>query len=275
MSLKSGFYNSVNGDRKYNADDISRMFDGIIQDGIFATVGTSFIVKADFGNNVNVGIGKAWFNHTWTYNDSVLPVTLPDSDLTQNRIDAVVLEINTTDEVRKNTIKVISGEVNSTPERPSLIKSDGLNQYPLAYINRKANTSDIKQEDITNMVGTEETPFVVGVLKTISFEELMAQWQGDFITWYEEIKGKLSEDAAGNLQNQINEIKGFELNGTLASGQTLLEFSDFRIREDSILDRIYNSIFGVQIANAIIETGKLTIEYQPQDTDMNVKVVII
>lgn len=31
------------------------------------------------------------------------------------------------------------------------------------------------------------------------------QWQSDFDTWFENIKGQLGEDAAGNLQNQIDE----------------------------------------------------------------------
>lgn len=46
MSVTYGFYNSLNGDRKYNAEQVSSLFDGLIIDGVFASIGTAFAVKA-------------------------------------------------------------------------------------------------------------------------------------------------------------------------------------------------------------------------------------
>ena len=60
MSVTYGFYNSLNGDRKYNAEQISSIFDGLIVDGVFASIGTAFSVKAAGGLTINVGIGKAY-----------------------------------------------------------------------------------------------------------------------------------------------------------------------------------------------------------------------
>ena len=40
MSVTYGFYNSLNGDRKYDSAQISSIFDGLIVDGIFASIGT-------------------------------------------------------------------------------------------------------------------------------------------------------------------------------------------------------------------------------------------
>ena len=45
MALTSGFYNSINGDRTYNAEQMSSIFDGIINDGVFASIGKVFQVK--------------------------------------------------------------------------------------------------------------------------------------------------------------------------------------------------------------------------------------
>jgi len=64
LSVTYGFYNSVNGDRKYDAIQVSSIFDGIVKDGIFMSIGTSFRVKAASGMTVNVGVGRAWFNQT-------------------------------------------------------------------------------------------------------------------------------------------------------------------------------------------------------------------
>lgn len=70
MSVSYGFYNSMNGDRKYDATQMSSIFDGIINDGIYETIGDRFVVRTSGGMNVVVGTGRAWFNHTWTLNDS-------------------------------------------------------------------------------------------------------------------------------------------------------------------------------------------------------------
>lgn len=177
MSVTYGFYNSLNGDRKYNAEQISSIFDGLIVDGVFASIGTAFAVKAAGGLTVNVGIGRAWFNHTWTLNDSILPLAAPESEVLLDRIDAVVLEVNGMESVRENSIKIITGTPSSAPVRPTLENEGNVHQYPLAYIYRKFGSTVITQADITNMVGTDSTPFVTGIIQTISLDELLGQWQ--------------------------------------------------------------------------------------------------
>ena len=85
MSVTSGFFNSLNGDRRYDARQFSALFDGIINDGVFANIGTSFKVTAAGGLQINIGLGRAWFNSTWVNNDAILPFTLDDSDQVLNR----------------------------------------------------------------------------------------------------------------------------------------------------------------------------------------------
>ena len=179
MSVSSGFFNSLNGDRKYNAAQMSAIFDGLIIDGVFASIGTAFAVKAAGGLTVNVGIGKAWFDHTWTVNDSILPMTAPEAEVLLDRIDAVVLEVNGMESIRENTIKFVKGNPSSAPSRPILTNEGNVHQYPLCYIYRKYGTAVINQADITPMVGTESTPFVTGILQTISLDELLGKWQDE------------------------------------------------------------------------------------------------
>ena len=216
MSVSSGFFNSLNGDRKYNAAQMSAIFDGLIIDGVFASIGTAFAVKAAGGLTVNVGIGKAWFDHTWTVNDSILPMTAPEAEVLLDRIDAVVLEVNGTESVRENTIKFVKGNPSSAPSRPTLTNEGNVHQYPLCYIYRKYGTAVINQADITPMVGTESTPFVTGILQTISLDELLGKWQdeldrftdarskevddwiaqeeSDFTAWFNKMKADLQQE---------------------------------------------------------------------------------
>lgn len=216
MSVSSGFFNSLNGDRKYDAAQMSAIFDGLIIDGVFASIGTAFAVKAAGGLTVNVGIGKAWFDHTWTVNDSILPMTAPEAEVLLDRIDAVVLEVNGMESVRENTIKFVKGNPSSAPSRPTLTNEGNVHQYPLCYIYRKYGTAVINQADITPMVGTESTPFVTGILQTISLDELLGKWQdeldrftdarsqevddwiaqeeSDFTTWFDKMKADLQQE---------------------------------------------------------------------------------
>lgn len=187
MSVKSGFFNSIDGDRKYDATQLSSVFDGLIVDGVFASIGTAFVVKADVARTVNVGIGKAWFNGTWITNDAILPIEMPEADTLLDRIDAIVIEINKSDPVRENSIKVVQGELASIPKRPAMKNEERIQHHPLCYIKRPAKSFTITQSQITNMVGTEEMPFVTGILQTISLNELLGKWQDEldnFVNYY-------------------------------------------------------------------------------------------
>lgn len=184
MSVTSGFFNSLNGDRKYNAEQMSAIFDGIINDGVLATVGTAFMVTADSGLTVHVGVGRAWFNSTWLYNDTILPITLEDSELVLGRIDAVVIEIDRSDAVRSGSIKVVKGTPSSSPQNPTMINTNYVHQYPLAYIQRDAGSTAITQSDITNMIGTSSCPYVTGILQVVSIDNIVAQWQAQWLEWY-------------------------------------------------------------------------------------------
>lgn len=184
MSVTFGFYNSVNHDRRYNALQMSSIFDGIIRDGIFMSIGTAMVVKAASGMTVNVGEGRAWFDHTWTLNDSELPVKLEASELILNRIDTIVLDVDHRDSVRANSIIAIKGTPASNPVAPTLIRSTDHNQYPLCNIYVKAGVTEITQSNITNLVGTGSCPFITGILESIDIEDLISQWEAQWDEFY-------------------------------------------------------------------------------------------
>ena len=194
MSVTSGFFNSLNSDRRYNAEQMSAIFNGIIKDGIFASIGTAFTVSADAGFTVNIGIGRAWFDSIWVYNDAILPLTFDESEIVLDRIDAVVIEINKTEEVRAGSIKIVKGSPATFPSRPTLTKNAYVTQYPLAYVDVKAGRSSITQSMITSMIGTEDCPYITGILQVQSIDNIVAQWQAQWAEWYE------NQTEMGNIQ---------------------------------------------------------------------------
>lgn len=206
-SVSCGFYNSY-GDRKYYAEQMSKIFDGIVNDGVFLSIGQCFTVTARSGNIVTVGTGKCWFDHTWTENDAPLPVDCGEAPTYYNRWDAIVIEMDATTAVRDNSIKVIQGTPATVPVRPTLTKSEHVNQYALCYIYRKGDSTSISDSDIYNVIGTEETPYITAVVDPeIDLSVYIKQWQtqlkeftdeekADFTEWYDQMKTLMSDAIA-------------------------------------------------------------------------------
>lgn len=225
--LTYGFFNSLDHDRLYDAGQMSSIFDGIIRDGVFQVVdglntGEGLTVKAANDPNnpmkVLVGEGRAWFNHTWTLNDSKYSLRVTEADAIYTRIDTVVIEINNDINVRENTFKIIEGEPSLTPTKPVLIHDEKINQYALAWITIPANTTQITQSMIENAVGSVGTPFVTGPLETMDASDLYAQWDAkydewivvsttEFEDWFAHLHNELDENQAGHLQNQIDDLR--------------------------------------------------------------------
>lgn len=231
MSFASGFFNSIDHDRLYDATDISRLFDGLIRDGIFASIGDCLVVKQSNQMNVTVGTGRAWFNHTWSYNDALYPVTIPPSEILMDRIDAVVLEINSAESVRANSIKLIKGTPSSTPTKPALTNTKEVHQYPLAYVTVGKEVTSIRQADIENCVGTSACPFVTGILEVISIEQLIPQWK--------DILNRFIEENTANFNTWMNGEKQ-DYQAWLTAAKK--EITDWQATSKSDYQKWYDSI---------------------------------
>jgi len=243
MSVSCGFFNSSNKDRLYDARQFSSIFDGVINDGVYMGYGGHFAVTAmpTPSLSVNLASGRAWFNHTWTLNDATMSMTFDST--TTGRCDAVVLQVDTTDAVRANKIYIKKGTEGSPLVKPELINTSDVHEYPICYVTIP-DTNVIAQSAIENAVGTSATPFVTGIIDTINIDSLVAQWtaqwneyivdhendldawiadfeaeltawkvgfestsESAFDVWFQHMKDQLSEDAAGHLQQEIDEIE--------------------------------------------------------------------
>ena len=166
MALTYGFYDSINHDRVYSARQFNSFLEGVINDGVFRTIGDRFNVTrvTEEAWQVKVGSGKAFFNGIWTYNDSDDVVLNVDSSASQvHRYDSVILKIDETN--RTNTIEIKKGEaVSSSTAReeipkPALINEGGIHEYRLAnlYIGPSASTIQVEN----TVIGTSETPYTL------------------------------------------------------------------------------------------------------------------
>lgn len=173
MALTSGFFNSRNGDRVYDARQFSSMYDGLIIDGIYEEYQEAFAVTPGSDFSVNVGRGKAWFNNTWTLNDAFINIVLDPPPVSGYRCDAIVLEINTSEDVRKNSIKKIAGTLGFSYQKPTWEDTDDVHHYPLAYIYINGSTTAITDSEIENCIGTSTCPYAKLVNSLSPFGEII------------------------------------------------------------------------------------------------------
>lgn len=251
MAFTYGFYNSLNGDRRYDATQFGAIFDGIISDGVYANIGEKFIVNpmATPDMSVVVGTGRAWFNHTWSLNDSQLIVEVPQSEVVLSRIDAVVLEINTLVSNRKNEIKVVKGTPSSTPQKPTLNTEENVYQYPLAYLTIPPASTKVELGQIQRVVGTSECPYVICPLDKIDVDYLFNQWTAQWNAWFASTKQTSSEEFTlwmtqekTEFNNWFSELQDI-LDENIAASLTakVLDLQQFRtdlLKEHTIFDVI-------------------------------------
>lgn len=185
MALTYGFFNSREGDRRYSAKQFGSIFDGVIEDGVFMKIGGKMMVKASGdGFQVNVETGRAWFDHTWTLNDSIYALLLPEPEVLLDKYVAVCLQVDERNEARRNSLILVPGTPSTNPTYPSLVNSDLIHQHPLAYCRVRAGATYITQADIVNTVGTSACPFVTGAVQNMNIDDLVARWESQYTQWF-------------------------------------------------------------------------------------------
>lgn len=210
MAITYGFFNSVSGDRKYNADTFNNFFEGLIaSDGIFENVGYNFAVQAKSGLSVEVLSGKAMVNGCWVKNDATTTITCNAAHNLYSRYDVISLEHNTTN--RNITLKYRTGTPSSNPIKPAPIRTSVQHEIILAYILIKPNATTITAANIEDCrYNTDICGVITGLIEQVDtttlynqyaaqFSELMAnmnEWkaaeQAAFETWFNSLTQQLN-----------------------------------------------------------------------------------
>ena len=171
MTVTYGFYNSIASDRLYDAVQLSKFMEGVVIDGVMSNIGNKLNTVQNSGMGIFVGSGKAWFNNTWTYNDANISLTVTASHPTLNRIDSVVLEVDTSTGVRANVIKMIDGTAGSSPVQPTLTDTSTKFYKRLANIYVGTAVTQILTANITIKVGTVDCPYCIsGMWETTNLQ---------------------------------------------------------------------------------------------------------
>ena len=221
--MRSGFFNSINGDRKYDADDISNYFLKLISNGVFATPANSMQIQATSGMKVKVTPGWAFINCKWLRLDNDYYITLDKADVRYDRVDRIVLRLDPSDDVRAITIQVKKGDAKEKAHLKSLERvKNGVWELSLGYVWVHANATEIRQSNIVDeRANTDVCGFVTGLIDQIDTTNLFAQYDDAF----NEFMDKLHDGTAGTGSTSL--IRTFTNFGQMLLGYTCYPIYDW------------------------------------------------
>ena len=210
---KFSFFNDVNGDRVYYAEDWARHLKKYFTNGIF---NNELNVVSNNDMTITIKEGDANIEGYRYTNTGDLVKTIDNADGTLNRIDNVVLRLDLTN--RLISAQIIKGTFADKPVAPELVRTSTIYDLRIAKISIPAGTTTITQDLITdtrfitsdcgNVISTVQTPDTENLfiqMQTL-FEKQINELNNNFEIWFDSIKNQLDSDAAGNLQNQINNL---------------------------------------------------------------------
>ncbi len=155
MALESGFFNSVGGDRKYNAEDIGRYFENILSNGIFKRIENCLNVSAGSGMSLTVSPGSGLINCHWFRAKAAETVVIPTAHAVLPRFDSVVARLDTSDGVRAITLLVVSGTPAESPVAPDPVRTETVHDLTLALVYVPAGASEITAANLTDVRSNE------------------------------------------------------------------------------------------------------------------------
>ena len=204
----SGFYNSVNQDRLYGAEDMNKPYYRIVSNGVFVTPqGTPWndlrvVYKSVMDVTVKAGAGI--FGYKWFELPSDLTITIGGNGATEGRLDSIIVHVDTNTSVRAASIVYRMGEAASTPVPPALINGDGIYEYRLANILVGAGVgsypSYISGANITDTRTTAECGTVAGLIDQVDTSVLFTQWQTAYEEYFDQLTGAFN--AYASIQQQ-------------------------------------------------------------------------
>lgn len=291
----SGFFTSkvVDGeyDRSYTAEQFARYFATFISNGIFVGGKALLVSTASDGMKVNVTSGDAWINGYWYKNDGVAQLELNVADGTQDRVDAIVVRWSNVN--RSIELAVKTGAAASSPVNPTLDRNADVYELCLAYIKVPRGSTVVQQSNIVDVrldstvcgvvgalvnqwdmsqYGTQLNDYITKYMAQSdgsynSFVEALDAWlieykevsQQEFTSWFDSMKGQLSEDAAGNLQLEVDKLQS-SVSGISNKLQSGLQMTVCNTLESLDLDSSVTSIAVNELYSAVQAASILVLE---------------
>jgi len=229
MAIRSFPFNSINGDRKYNAFHWAEYFATFIGNGVFPNPSDGLQAIANNDMTVTVKKGNAWINGYILINDNDYILNVDPADGILDRKDRVVVRWDAVD--REIRIEVKKGELSSTPVAPNLQRDVDAYELGLADIYIAKGVISISQSSITDLrLNKNYCGIVHGTVDQVDTTTLFNQYQ----TWLQEKKNQYNQDLIDWIEN-----KQTEYNNYVSTKQN--EYDDYVLTKQTEWDNWFNT----------------------------------
>ncbi|MBT2661952.1 hypothetical protein [Bacillus sp. ISL-45] len=203
------FFNSVNGDRQYDADEFAKYFRQFLTTGLYHKNNVpSLKVTATTGLGTKVEPGSAFLEGYMYRNTTDKALTHDAGDATNPRIDRVVVRLDRSLAQRSIQAVVKKGTPATNPLPPALQRDDIIFEISLAQVRVNAGTSTINS--VTDERLDVNVAGLVSSLITVPTDQFQAEWN----KWFAGIQSgapamggmKISVGTAAHASPTINDI---------------------------------------------------------------------
>ena len=217
MAIRYGFFNSVDGDRLYNADDCASYFATFISNGVFPDPATQLQVMASgAGMGLEVLPGNAFINgYRFAVVDKAYPLTIPEAHPSLTRIDRVVVRWSRA--ARRIALDIVQGEPGAGQAQPVRQDYDCW-ELSLATVTVGQSVLSITQAEVQDTRGSADCGLVAWMVDSdgVDYAAFWTQMQTKFDDWVESCIAQTQGEstALANLGIQLAALCPQTLSGT-------------------------------------------------------------
>lgn len=203
----SGFFDSINDDRLYNATQLSSIFEGLISSGVYLKVGNKLAVQPNSEMTIKINTGRGWFGGRWVNNDANEILEIEAADPISNRYCAVCVRVDLTTEARKAEPYLKYSAFATNPTKPTMERTDSVKEYCLAYVYIPANATSITAENIEDTRGNSDLCGWVSVLvDQPSSTNIFEQFEALFLEWFNGLKNYLDDNVEAKITADVAKL---------------------------------------------------------------------
>ena len=190
FKVNAGFFDAINRDRLYSADEMNRPYKRVISNGVFATpAGTPStdlqVSSAGNGMEIIVAAGEGLFGDKWLENPTQIIITVPNNTALVPRKDSVIVQMDKRTSGRAGNIIYRTGTPAESPEAPPINTVAHVAEYRLATITVAAGANSITGAMIEDRRGTDECPWVTSLIYQVDTSALFDQYHAAFDGYFE------------------------------------------------------------------------------------------
>ena len=279
MSVTYGFFNAVDSDRTYNADQMSEYFDGLVSNGVYEDIGDALqVLVVSDSMSVTVGSGRGLINCKWIKNDAAVSLDITQAHATLNRYSAVVMRLDIVN--RKMEFATIDGTPASTPTKPTLANSASAIELALAYVYVPATATTLTQANVEDARGTSVCPWVTGLIQQVDTSQLFLQYQTAFQEYYLAMTQQFNEWFS-TLTEELNVntfVRKYYKREVLVSGSSTtidLDMVGYTYDATDVINVYINGLMGAKDVDWTLDVDNMQITVLTSTTGTEVQIQIL